>query len=137
MSYERLQPNVTMINDLPSLEDLEGVGNSNHDHDSRKDARIQKHSRLTRRLNSESGMETAEQYIPQEMVMQEPVPPPAKMHHENQFNPMSINCLDIARHVEGCPICSRFYNNDKTVYIIAIVILSIVCLLLLKRVLNV
>lgn len=49
----------------------------------------------------------------------------------------NISCIEISNHVQGCPICSRFYNNDKSVYIIAIVVLLIVCLLLLKRVLNV
>jgi hypothetical protein len=48
----------------------------------------------------------------------------------------SPTCLEIADHVGSCPICSRFYKNDNTVYIIAIVILSIICILLLKRVLN-
>jgi hypothetical protein len=48
----------------------------------------------------------------------------------------SVSCLDFAGHVKGCPICSKFYNTDKTAYIIAIVILSIVCLLLLRKVLN-
>jgi hypothetical protein len=47
------------------------------------------------------------------------------------------SCLDVAEHIANCPICSKFYNNDKTIYIIAIVILSIICLLLLKKVLNV
>jgi hypothetical protein len=59
-----------------------------------------------------------------------------RMASENT-NPLSYNCVDIAKHIQDCPICSRFYNNDKTAYIIAIVVLSIVCLLLLKRVLNV
>lgn len=60
-------------------------------------------------------------------------PPPAPEPHPA----LQINCVDIARHIQECPICSKFYSNDKTVYIIAIVVLSIVCLLLLKRVLNV
>lgn len=45
-------------------------------------------------------------------------------------------CLEFADHVHMCPLCSKFYNNDKTIYIIAIVILAIVCILLLKRVLE-
>jgi len=45
-------------------------------------------------------------------------------------------CLEIAEHVSMCPICSKFYNNDKTVCIIAIIMLSIICILLLKRVLD-
>lgn len=48
----------------------------------------------------------------------------------------SPSCLTIADHVGNCPICSKFYKNDTTVYIIAIVILAIICILLLKRVLN-
>lgn len=48
----------------------------------------------------------------------------------------SPTCLDISDHVGSCPICSRLYNNDKSIYIIAIVLLSIICILLLKRVLN-
>lgn len=48
----------------------------------------------------------------------------------------SPTCLEIADHVGACPICSRFYKNDNTIYIIAIVILAIICILLLKKVLN-
>ena len=48
----------------------------------------------------------------------------------------NISCLDFAKHVKNCPICSKFYNIDKTPYIVSIVILSIVCLLLLRKVLN-
>ena len=47
------------------------------------------------------------------------------------------NCIDIARHIQDCPICSKFYSSDKTVYIIIIVILAIICILLLKKVLDV
>lgn len=49
----------------------------------------------------------------------------------------SPTCLSVAEHIANCPICSKFYDNDKTIYIIAIIVLAIVCILLLKRVLNV
>ncbi len=52
-------------------------------------------------------------------------------------DPFSFSCLDVANHVKDCPICSKFYNNDKSLYIILIVLLSIICVLLIKRVLNV
>ncbi len=57
---------------------------------------------------------------------------------ENQIkeNYNSISCLDFANHVKSCPICSKFYNTDKTAYIIVIVILAVVCLLLLRKVLS-
>lgn len=47
-----------------------------------------------------------------------------------------ITCPMIFEHIKGCPICSKFYNSDKTMYVIAIVLLSIVCIILLKRVLE-
>jgi hypothetical protein len=49
----------------------------------------------------------------------------------------SPSCLNVAEHIANCPICSKFYNNDRTVYVIAIVILIIICILLLKKVLEV
>ena len=48
----------------------------------------------------------------------------------------SPSCLDVAEHIANCPICSKLYNNDKTIYIVAIIVLAILCLILLKRVLN-
>ena len=47
------------------------------------------------------------------------------------------SCLDVADHIANCPICSKFYNNDKTIYIITIVILAIIVILLLKRILDI
>ena len=49
----------------------------------------------------------------------------------------SPSCLDVAEHISKCPICSKFYNTDKTIYIIAIITLAIICILLLKKVLDV
>lgn len=51
--------------------------------------------------------------------------------------PNTPSCLNVAEHISNCPICSKFYNNDKTIYIIAIIVLALVCILLLKRVLDV
>lgn len=48
----------------------------------------------------------------------------------------SPSCIDVHEHIQRCPICSRFFKTDNTIYIITIVILAIVCILLLKRVLN-
>lgn len=47
-----------------------------------------------------------------------------------------ISCIEIANHVRSCPICSKFYDNDKSVYVIIIVILAIVCAILFKKVLE-
>jgi hypothetical protein len=161
MSYGQMRnQHVTMIDELPELEDLAGVGDYHVQMDRHimerpdiHDNRYQKHIRGAHVINHQAGMDNngpmegygpaqpnsfhASLQHPQEAIMQ--APPPQKMEAPMmmQPDPMSYNCVDIAKHIQGCPICSKFYHNDKTVYIIAIVVLSIVCLLLLKRVLNV
>jgi len=47
-----------------------------------------------------------------------------------------LNCIDVAHHIKSCPICSKFYDNDKTMYIVAIIILVIICIILMKKVLE-
>lgn len=47
-----------------------------------------------------------------------------------------FNCMDVANHIQKCPLCSKFYDNDKSMYWAAIVLLSIACLYLLKRVID-
>lgn len=79
-------------------------------------------------------------------------PSPMTIQQHNYYEPMntsgeytakyslpqnSPSCIDCANHVDACPICKAFFNNDKTVYIIAIVVLAIICLILLKKVLDV
>ena len=49
----------------------------------------------------------------------------------------SPSCIDVANHIAACPICSKYYDNNNTVYIISIIILSIICILLLKKVLDI
>ena len=55
-----------------------------------------------------------------------PPPPPASRE---------ISCIEIAKHIKSCPICSKFYDTDKSLYIIVIILLLIFCILLLKKIL--
>lgn len=48
----------------------------------------------------------------------------------------SPSCLDVAEHIMNCPLCSKFYHNDNTIYIITIIVLVIIVVLLLKKVLD-
>ena len=59
-------------------------------------------------------------------------PPPKKTYSLSE----GPSCIDVATHIAECPICSKFYNNDKTLYLLIIAIMSIVCVLLLKRVID-
>lgn len=146
MNYGRMQTRVTMIDELPDLEDLEvdlrPVPMDRHimERPNPQDDRYQKHIRSTHKMNIHSGMDNIQSHqsdnhhIAIQPFQEMATPQPLKMM---TLNHMDINCVDISKHIQDCPICSKFYHNDKTVYIIAIVVLSIVCLLLLKRVLNV
>lgn len=53
-----------------------------------------------------------------------------------QMQPSEPSCIDCARHAAGCPVCKSYFGNDKTIYIIAIIVLAAICLLLLKKVLD-
>lgn len=58
-------------------------------------------------------------------------------HSQQHIQPRELSCMEIARHVKHCPICSKFYDNDKSVYIIVIILLVIFCIILLKKILDI
>lgn len=55
---------------------------------------------------------------------------------ESYEDPKKLTCIDVANHIQNCPICSRFYENDKSIYIVIIIILIIVCGILLKKLID-
>ena len=72
---------------------------------------------------------------PYQMPQQYQMPQP----YQSEYNiPLHApySCLDIASHIDNCPICSKFYKNDKSIYIVTIVILVIICIILLKKALE-
>lgn len=71
--------------------------------------------------------------------------PPAEPFEQEQIatepNPIPIEqkyvyCIDVCNHIASCPLCSKYYNTDKTVYLLVIALLSIVCIILMKRMLE-
>ena len=150
------QPNkVTLIENLPELSDLEGpqsmegVGRYNQPPDPSGNGDNKQYQKFIRNgyngtqhipesgmtPNQHSGMnQYQQQYQPQPQPQQQYQQQSEQQPHRRYDSP---TCLEIHDHVSSCPICSRFFKTDNTVYIIAIVILSIICILLLKRVLNV
>jgi len=115
----------TLIENLPELKDLDISGTNN--------SPLQEHNKYIRnphQLSAEAGM----------APMNAPVtnsPHPQHYPIYDMPNHMLISCIDIAKHIQECPVCSKFYQSDKSAYIIIIVILAVACLLLLKKVLNV
>ena len=151
------QRNFTYIEELPDLEDLEskdmhmGMPNQGQPHTAGKPLQFseqglpggmpEKFRKFIRPTMgtppTESGMapytSNPYHYSPPEFFQPPELPnKSAPPRHVNN----SPTCLEISDHIGGCPICSKFYKNDNAIYIIAIVVLSIICILLLKRVLN-
>ena len=63
-------------------------------------------------------------------------------YSQQQFQPVQeryveeISCMTVANHIKDCPICSKFYNCDNSMYIVCIALLIIVCIILLKRIIE-
>ena len=47
-----------------------------------------------------------------------------------------VNCPSVMMHINSCPLCNKLYNPDRTLYILLIVIIAVVCLVLMKRVMD-
>tara|TARA_Y100000389_G_scaffold201196_1_gene243274 strand:+ start:1839 stop:2264 length:426 start_codon:yes stop_codon:yes gene_type:complete len=137
-------PRVTMIDQLPDLTDLD-----NNQHavipTRERENNYDKYIRNSHRPLQESGMISNNQNINQNIKEDE------TFLENNNFNDVSIqdnnfkkyilpngspSCIDVANHIELCPICSRYYKQDNSLYIIVIVVLSILCILLAKKVLK-
>ena len=153
------QNNITYIDDLPELEDLERGPQPfqpavrNHLRNSKYPAldvlpvgeehKFQKFIRTGHSTPMEAGMQQS--FEPQilESSNNNMSIPHIKQPTEN-FSGKTYNmpenspsCIEFYDHATNCPICSKYYNNDKTVYIIAIIVLAVIVMLLLKRVLDV
>lgn len=120
MSYAK---NITMIEDLPDINEMEQQP---------QDQKYQKFLRSNMKLDPESGM--SRHNPPAQEEEKQPQYVPQQPTQENFLDMFS--CLNISRHVQACPICSKFYNTDKTLHVVIIIVLVIVCLLLLKKNLN-
>lgn len=135
--------NVTFIEDLPDLEDLEsrgrprdmlGVGNHVPFQQDGHPGIPEKFQKFIRNPMGPPPHESGMGPPPQQEFF---APPPQQQQQQAHSIPDDApTCLTVHSHVQACPICSRFFKNDNTVYIIAIFILSVICILLLKRVLN-
>lgn len=149
--------NVTMIGDLPEAAEVDNYGGGGYNQyeqmpgkpatesrlgvDSMVGDKYQKAIRGNHQLSPNSGMMPMNSYDPSRGNHYEDMPPHPHPHAQQPppqalYHPQ-LHCIDVAKHVQDCPICSRFYNNDKTAYVIAIIVLLVICLLLLKRILNV
>ncbi len=47
-----------------------------------------------------------------------------------------VNCPSVMMHINSCPLCHKLYNPDRPLYMLLIVILAVVCIVLMKRVMD-
>jgi len=158
--------NVTMIDDLPYLEDLERQSYIN----GVPPAELKQVSKFIRDTAynppNESGMGFHSQQFShppsryqkqpsQQNIQAQPKPPqqsqsqmimieqnidPDFMRQQQQQQQMhkilSLSCIDVAEHTSNCIVCSKLYNTDTSLYIIVISILLLVSAILFKKVLD-
>jgi hypothetical protein len=49
-------------------------------------------------------------------------------------SPEELSCAIVAKHVDNCPICRKFYDTDVSKYIITIIALVILNIYLLRKI---
>ena len=145
MNYGQSQQNerYTLIDNLPDVSEIDEHSQNNEQNYSGKYGKFIRQS--NQQLPSESGMIPKKQMIKNNHFDDNDNDNDNQNNHYNkqfiqrlsnqsQYEP---SCIDVCNHINSCPLCSKFYNNDKTAYIIIIIILTVICLLLLKKILNI
>jgi hypothetical protein len=134
--------NVTLIDDLPYLQDLENSGVQPPDGQPQVAKFIRPTSNV---LPTESGMNADFSYIKKnetarKQLQQPSFPSPVTQDFQPQIRNIvtfETNCVSCAEHTANCIVCSKLYNTDNTMYLIVIVVLLIISVLLLKKILDV
>ena len=140
--------NITRIEDLPELSDIDNSygGGGDSGMGGNTDPKMNKYIRNYTRQSYNNSMDNnmnnnmnmnlrnAEPYQSQ-VYMEEP-----KVYEKEFYEPTPLptrlNCLDVCNHIKDCPLCSKFYHNDNTLFIIIIVCLLILTVILTRKVLN-
>jgi hypothetical protein len=134
--------NVTRIEDLPDLSDIEnsfgkgGMGDASGM--GAPDNNVS--NKYIRKLSRDNYQNTP--YQNNNYIVEQPKVydfSPQEMFEAPSQSPTQapqFTCLDVCNHIKNCPLCSKFYNNDNSLYIIIIVALLILTIILTKKVLN-
>lgn len=153
--------NVTMIDDLPYLEDLEresfinGVPPAelkqiskfirntayNPPYESGMNSNMSQQQMIMLSQQQQQSQPQQQQGPPQiieQNVDQIPLQPvdPNFRFQQQMHRILSLSCVDVAEHTSNCIVCSKLYNTDTSLYIIVISILLLVSAILFKKVLD-
>lgn len=128
--------NVTMLEELPDLEDINDQNNDILPPEEIE--RMRKYTKQNYIPPPESGMTFSP---PQSHLERGLTGQPSQTqlispirHLPSQIEP---TCLQISDHIQNCPICMKLYKNDNTVYIIIIIVLVTVIMILLNKILYI
>lgn len=145
--------NVTYIDDLPYLEEIERQSAVN----GVPPNEMKQISKFIRETGynppQESGMSlNYPSPPPPQQQRQQPSPPPqqplspppnyqmieevAQQHPPHVQRALSLSCIDVAEHTANCVVCSRIYNTDNSLYIISISALLLIIVILIKKILD-
>ena len=158
--------NITYIDDLPFLEDVEnpqmsqGLGNGLSMIPTSETNNIKRFIRNNDyNLPPEAGMNTKHQQMMEneELLKQQEMYAEKQLHHQEQEQQMlnsnkknkkkpnntiegyhdDLNCISVANHTANCVVCSRLYTNDSKNMLLGVIgVLIIICLILLKKIME-
>ena len=152
---------VTMLEDLPQLDEIESKYAHPSDGDTYK--KFIRNSGYT--TPTESGMGVNSPMLPQKMPpMQRPNPhagdmtrpfrnmPPEMSSYGTPLSSYSpyveenitehfeqgdnLSCISVSRHATNCPVCSRLYSNNLNSILLVIIIMQIIIVVILLRQLH-
>ena len=156
--------NVTLIKDLPDVDELEQNINNKfirNGHKTPQESGMHEQPQHGIQHGIQHGQSDFLQNLPRrgqsdfvqhnqsDFVQQYPQQRNRYEHYEKPFEntninrsltvdtPDQLNCRSLIEHFTTCPLCSKYFKNDNTVYIIIITILTIILAILLKKILNV
>ena len=66
-------------------------------------------------------------------VFEEKIKQKKKRFYESDCD---LNCISVADHAANCIVCSKLYNNDKSLYLAIIGVLIVICVILMKKVVE-
>jgi hypothetical protein len=145
----RNNSNITLISDLPELNDIDNIPIIKGNITEEINPRYAKFIRTSSNMNNipyESGMSLTphnenitmkyetkiKEYNREQEQEQEHLQ--ENRHRFRQYN--ELNCIVVSEHILNCPICSKLYKSDNNIHNIIIIMLCIVILLLLKKILD-
>ena len=152
--------NVTLIDDLPNLDDLEP--NNTHINSGLSmipSSEVNKYQKFIRNSGMKTPIESGMQInkpTQKPIVMNKIFEDPQEYDFPGKYKPYipatyenfeqlssrkkniedDISCIHVAHHTEHCTVCSKLYSSNNMVFIFIIIFQAVIILLLIKKILE-